>query len=274
MVDGNKLGDVGFQKIGTPYSTMDCQAFVEWCLRQCGCNKDLAGSNAWYREVYNHGWIGSPEECVKMLGCVPKGAFLFIQAFDGEEPMKYRGDGMGNASHIGICTIPRGEGAINSSYSRGCVCESKFKQKTINGGWNKVGLWDQVSYEYSGSGGSGGGGSSPDPEPEPAQDQEWALIGNVPAGNRQDVNFRKKPNIYAELIDRIPVGHPVEVLSNNGEWSKVKWNGQTGYVMSKFLTYYEEHSGLYTVCIQHLDKTQADAMKRNYPQAIVTEEKE
>lgn len=29
---------------------------------------------------------------------------------------------------------------------------------------------------------------------------------------------------------------------------------------------------LYTVCIQHLDKTQADAMKRNYPQAVVTEE--
>lgn len=29
---------------------------------------------------------------------------------------------------------------------------------------------------------------------------------------------------------------------------------------------------LYTVCIKHLDKTQADAMKRNYPQAEVTEE--
>lgn len=29
---------------------------------------------------------------------------------------------------------------------------------------------------------------------------------------------------------------------------------------------------LYTVCIPHLDKTQADAFKNNYPQAIVTEE--
>lgn len=29
---------------------------------------------------------------------------------------------------------------------------------------------------------------------------------------------------------------------------------------------------LYTITIQHLDKTQAEAMKRNYPQAIVTEE--
>jgi len=272
MVDGNKLGDVGFQKIGTPYREMDCQAFVEWCLRQCGCSKDLAGSNAWYREVMKNGTILSPEECVAQLGCVPKGAFLFIHAFDGGEPEKYKPDGLGNASHIGLCTIPRGEGAINSSYSRGCVCESKFKGKTIKGGWSKVGLWNKVDYDYGG-GSSGGGGSSPEPEPEPEPTHDWALIGNVPAGNRQDVNFRKKPNVYADLIDRIPVGYPVEVLSNNGEWSKVKWNNQTGYVMSKFLTYYEESgSGLYTVCIQHLDKTQADEIKRNYPQAEVTEE--
>ena len=36
MVDGNLLGAAGFEKLGTPYSEMDCQAFVEWCLAQCG----------------------------------------------------------------------------------------------------------------------------------------------------------------------------------------------------------------------------------------------
>ena len=51
MINGNKLGDVGFQKIGTPYSEMDCQAFVEWCIRQCGMNKDLAGSNVPVEQV-------------------------------------------------------------------------------------------------------------------------------------------------------------------------------------------------------------------------------
>ena len=129
MVDGNKLGDVGFQYLGVSYSKMDCQAFVEQCLRDCGLNKNLAGSNAWFREVYNHGAIMTPEECVQQLGCVPKGAFLFILERDGKEPEKYKADGLGNASHIGICTIPRGEGAIHSSASRGCVAESKFKEK-------------------------------------------------------------------------------------------------------------------------------------------------
>ena len=151
MVDGNRLGDVGFKYLGTPYSVMDCQAFVEKCLSDCGYNKNLAGSNAWYRYIMEHGVILTPEECTKQLGCVPKGAILFIHSYDGKEPEKYRKDGKGNASHIGICTRPRGEGAIHSSSSRGCVAESKFQGKSINGGWNEVGLPDFVVYDYGGS---------------------------------------------------------------------------------------------------------------------------
>ena len=151
MIDGNKLGTVGFDQLGTPYAQMDCQAFVEWCLRQCGLNKDLAGSNAWYREVMKNGTVLTPEECVKQLGKVPAGAFLFIHAFDGGEEKRGYHDGLGNASHIGIVT-EKGEGAIHSSASRGCVAESRFKGKTIQGGWNKVGLWNRVAYDYTGSG--------------------------------------------------------------------------------------------------------------------------
>ena len=147
MISGEKLANVGFQYLGVSYKTMDCQAFVERCLRDCGLSMDLAGSNAWYREVMRNGWVGTPEECVQLYGCVPAGAFLFILKQDGKEPAKYKPDGIGNASHIGICTGSRGEGAIHSSSSRGCVCESKFKGKTIpNGGWNRVGLWDRVDY--------------------------------------------------------------------------------------------------------------------------------
>ena len=147
MTDGNKLGTIGFEKLGTPYREMDCQAFIEWCLRQCGLKKDLAGSNAWYREVMKNGAVMTPEECVKQLGKVPAGAFLFIHAFDGGEEKRGYHDGLGNASHIGIVT-GRGEGAIHSSSSRGCVAESSFRSRTIPGGWNRVGLWNRVSYDY------------------------------------------------------------------------------------------------------------------------------
>ena len=159
VVDGNKLGAVGFEYLGVPYSKMDCQAFVERCLADCGLRMDLAGSNAWYREVRAHGWVGTPEECTAIYGGVPTGAFLFILLHDGGEPEKYKPDGLENANHIGICTGTRGEGAIHSSSSRGCVCESKFKGKTIpNGGWNMVGMCDSLDFKDFPDG--------PEPEPE------------------------------------------------------------------------------------------------------------
>ena len=147
MINGKALAEAGFSYLGVSYSKMDCQAFVEQCLRDCGLEKNLAGSNAWFREVRNHGTIMTSEECVRQLGTVPPGAFLFILEQDGGEPEKYRKDGLGNASHIGIAT-GRGEGAIHSSASRGCVAESRFRNKTISGGWNRVGLWDRVSYDF------------------------------------------------------------------------------------------------------------------------------
>ena len=104
MIDGKQLGTIGFEKIGTSYEDMDCQKFIEWCLKQCGLDKDLAGSNAWFREVWNNGVIMTPEECVARLGTVPAGAFLFILEDDGGEPERYKADGLGNASHIGIVT--------------------------------------------------------------------------------------------------------------------------------------------------------------------------
>lgn len=269
MIDGNKLGDVGFQYLGVSYHQMDCQAFVEQCLRDCGLNKNLAGSNTWYREVYNHGAIMTPEECVKQLGCVPKGAFLFILERDGKEPEKYKPDGLGNASHIGICTIPRGEGAIHSSASRGCVAESKFNQKSINGGWNRVGLWDQVAYNYGGKTPS----VDPEPPPEPSPVTKWATVY---AENGKPVNLRKRANTAGALIDRVKCGEKVEILSDMGEWCKVKWNGKTGYMMSKFLIINEpdepgEKEDLYCVTIHDLPKSLAEEIANIYGGSITKE---
>lgn len=39
-----------------------------------------------------------------------------------------------------------GDGAIHSSASKGHVVTSKFAGKSINGGWNRIGLWNAISY--------------------------------------------------------------------------------------------------------------------------------
>ena len=131
----------GDKYLGTPYSVMDCQAFVEACLFDAGINLNLAGSNAWYRRM---DWVGTPEECIAVFGSIPKGAFLYIHAFDGGEPAYYKDD-LGNASHIGIYTGTQ-SGAMAASSKRGEVIYSYFAGATVSGSWNCVGLWRQLDY--------------------------------------------------------------------------------------------------------------------------------
>lgn len=235
--------------LGVPYSKLDCQAFVEKCMKDAGISENLPGSNAWYRKMT---WVGTPDECKKKFGEIPHGAFLYILKPSGGEPEKYKPDGIGNASHIGIytgmsgaemCDIAigdgngdadrynHGNGAIHSSSSRGCVCTSTFAGKAINGGWNRIGLWDRISYgdkvdglltgkETPGNGIHEGGDG---------------MTATVYAPSGSTVNLRSKPKADAALVSRIPVGTQVTIESESGEWSYIHCGNQSGYMMTKYL---------------------------------------
>ena len=283
MINGKALAEAGFSYLGVSYSRMDCQAFVEQCLRDCGLEKNLAGSNAWFREVAAHGAVMTPEECVRQLGTVPPGAFLFILEQDGGEPAKYRPDGLGNASHIGIAT-GRGEGAIHSSASRGCVAESRFRNKTVSGGWNRVGLWDQVAYDY------GDGSDVINPEPQAASDPVQEPVteyARICSDNGWPVNTRKGPGTGYGLskAGKLPVGTLVEILKRQGDWVRIRCtdrNDATWYcwVMRKYLEPVTEEPSsaaemdwsLWTVTIYHLTKAEAFALEQQYPACYVVEE--
>jgi len=260
MAAGKEIAQISPKYLGTPYSRMDCQAFVEKCLSDCGINKNLAGSNAWYRFLMKDGWVGTPEETTALFGQIPVGAFLFILERDGREPAKYQGDGIGNVSHIGLYTAMTGyemvriaenagvidaarynygNGAINSSSSRGAVATSKFAGKSINGGWNRVGLWKIIDYGekvnaiLNGGSSSVGGGKG---------ESMFATVVLPTGASGPTVNMRastamrdNKP--IGVLIDRVPVGATVEVLSDVGQWCQIMYNGLTGWMMSNYLEY-------------------------------------
>ena len=232
-VDAVAFSWAGDKYLGRPYSEMDCQAFVERCMADCGLRKDLPGSNAWYREVMKNGWVGSPEDCLKEFGVIPKGALLFILKHDGKEPEKYRKDGIGNASHIGIC-IERQDGAINSSSSRGCVCYSKFKNKSINGGWNRVGLYNQFDYGKSVNWILEHGTDVP-PDEDEKKDEVVYLQGKVTAPTGSTVKLRQKPSTDCSMYWDIPIGTEVMVVDYGPEWCKVITGGLSGYMMTKFI---------------------------------------
>jgi len=274
MIDGKELGNVGFQYLGVPYSTMDCQEFVEKCLADCGWKVDLKGSNAWYRKCRQEGWVGTPEECVRKYGTTPDGAFLFIHAFDGgEEKVGYH-DGLGNASHIGLCTGSRGKGAIHSSSTRGCVAESEYHNKSINGGWNMVGLLPrEIDYHN---------GDQPEPSPEPTPEPEPVRRAVVWSENGKPVNTRKGPDESYDQskAGKLDVGTVVDVLktkvnSQGEEWCWICCQEKPGvywycWIKACFLRMDEpepspDPGGVYTVHIPYLTEYQAEALMNRYP---------
>lgn len=91
---------------GVPYSKLDCQAFVEEVLKDCGVRKpdgsvyNWKGSNSMWRNALR--WKGTIEECRRLFNGIPLGAWVFIVKNDGGEVARGYHDNEGNASHVGI----------------------------------------------------------------------------------------------------------------------------------------------------------------------------
>lgn len=50
------------------------------------------------------------------------------------------------------------------------------------------------------------------------------------------INLREGPGSNYKTVSSIPNGYRINVLETEGEWSKVKYNGETGYVFSQYLS--------------------------------------
>lgn len=223
-VSAEAFVDASLHLVGKPYSEMDCQKFVEEAMKAVGLNVDKAGSNSWYRSMT---WTGTPEECIAAFGSIPVGALLFIVEYDGGEPAKYRNDGIGNASHMGIKTgiTP---GAIHSSASRGYVTSSVFEDKTIkHGGWNRVGLSDLFDY----------GDTINKLLKEKGGSPLAMQTATVTAESGKTVNLRAEQSTKSALVDRVDIGTKVVVLADYGTWVKIQVDGKTGFMMANYINY-------------------------------------
>lgn len=80
--------------IGIPYEKLDCQAFVEKVLADCGVRRNWRGSNdMWRNAVHDQTELGGNQP--------PPGAWLFTIKRDGKEDKTRYKDGI-NAAHVGI----------------------------------------------------------------------------------------------------------------------------------------------------------------------------
>lgn len=87
--------------VGIPYKTLDCQAFVERVLKDCGYSHNWRGSNHMWRDALK--WRGTRDEYNSDFGhdIVP-GVWVFGWMDDGGEKKRGYNDDDGNAYHVGI----------------------------------------------------------------------------------------------------------------------------------------------------------------------------
>ena len=64
------------------------------------------------------------------------------------------------------------------------------------------------------------------------------------------VRLRASASTAASTIAQIPIGTIVDVIEDNNGWDKVVYNGETGYMMDKFLEKTEEVENEYYVKIK------------------------
>lgn len=103
---------------GVPYSKLDCQAFVEQVLKDCGVRKPDGSAYNWRgsNDMWRHAllWKGTIDECRGLFGEIPLGAWVFILKHDGGEVPRGYHDDEGNASHVGIL-CRRGDNPVRDS---------------------------------------------------------------------------------------------------------------------------------------------------------------
>lgn len=158
--------------IGTPYSKLDCQAFVEQVLKDLGVRKsdgtpyNWKGSNSMFR---NHIiWRGTIEECRKKFGSIPKGAFVFLVEHDGGEVEKGYHDDLGNASHVGLYIGINPNPCMDSQPTGG------VQMRKLNV-FTHVGLMDMVDYS-----------TSPEPPSDPDKQEAIKAIGIIRSDTASD----------------------------------------------------------------------------------------
>ena len=49
------------------------------------------------------------------------------------------------------------------------------------------------------------------------------------------LNFRDAPSMQGHVLGLAPNGSKVEILEDQGEWCRVRWNGREGYMCSRYL---------------------------------------
>ena len=133
--------------------------------------------------------------------------------------------GLVNFYHVGVVTA---ENPLEITHCTQSGSISGIKRDSSTKGWTHVGEMRGVDYSAHYT---------------EQKEETYMLKATVTAANGDPVRMRKAPGTDAVTLVKLPVGTPVEVPENAGEWATiVAPDGKRGYMMTKFLTFDDEVS--------------------------------
>ncbi len=162
------------------------------------------GSNTIFREYCSA--TGKIDSAAKF----EVGMAVFKHRVSGAEPAKHRNDGCGDLYHIGLVTSVNPLRIVHAT-------TPKAKVDTVLGNWSHYGFLKNVNYD---------GGVI-------TMATDILYTATVTATTGSTVNLRKTQD--GDLLIRVPVGGRVSVLSESGEWAKVRYGDYVGYMKKEFL---------------------------------------
>ena len=145
MITGQDIANAAIDSglLGTPYSKLDCQAFVEEVLRDVGLPCNYRGSNHMWRDLVH-------DRGTEKNNSVPVGSLAFIVKKDGGEVKRGYHDDMGNATHVSIVID---DNRVMESTTGG-VQYGKLSRFTNYGLINGV-IYEKGGYTNAGEGSTG-----------------------------------------------------------------------------------------------------------------------
>ena len=152
--------------VGYTYDELDCQAFVEHCVRQAGGRMDYLGTNDMARRA---AWLGTLDEARAQGRLVPGAGLLIREATEANLPARYAGDGLGDFSHVGLYV---GENALTDTDKNGRrrACDvvhssatmGRVAGSTLQNGWTHALWFPEIDYAVTAGAGAGAGGANAD----------------------------------------------------------------------------------------------------------------
>ena len=176
----------------------DCAQLVRFAMKEVGISMVSGATSQWKSKIWQE--KGTIDTLPKDKICC-----LYRQTSDGV------------MQHTGIYT---GDNYfIDARGSSSGVLKTKYSTTTYK--WTHWGIPKGLYNE----------------ETAPKDEEVYKVLYKaiVTADTGKTVNMRNNPSRAAAIVAQVPVGTPVDVLEEQGEWSRIGVDGKTGYMMAQYL---------------------------------------